>query len=1099
VSNINGLKTDNILGYRIIEKIGAGGFGEVYRAEAPGGLMKAVKILFGCHDERRAKDELKALDRIKELRHPFLLSLERIEVVGQQLIVITELADRSLGDLFDSYAAAGQSGIPREELLHYLQQAADALDYLANEHRLQHLDVKPENLLLVGKHLKLADFGLVKDLKDASQSLMGGLTPAFSSPELFDGRPSMKSDQYALAIVYQEMLTGVRPFTGSTLAQLASQHIHSQPDLTPLPRNDRATIARALSKKPEQRFPLCRVMIDELVNQRLIVRNNKRTRIPGRLAVDTVAKDFIPRTGDISDNNSKEKTAELPSPKSEVRLVEGPEPDGTPRGIGPVLLVGVGRTAIRILQRLKHNVKSRIGNLAQMPAIRILCVDTERFAGDDPDRPEESCPLDANEQVLLPLRRSDEYRSRSNVYKNWLNRRWIYNVPKTLQTEGLRPLGRLAFVDNFPALCEGLESAIEKISSVESLVATAERMGVEPAPDRPKVFILSSISGGLGSGMSIDLACTIRLILDEHSLCSDCVHGLFLHATSSQKGDVGISIANTFAFLTELRHVTQEGYPGEEACGIPVIDDEAPVDYPYFLHLGDNADKKSWDQSLDSISEYLYHNIFSPSADFFDNCRKLESEIDHFAFRSFGVQSVGTGENHCQRQLSGYLAESLLARWAEADLQLSCPEAVVALETGISPNTLARVVRDIVSKTVPKDATVPVAEKLVRWVMDRSLPDHHGPEILEQFDSMLGKPPGDGKASAMDMNGDFVGRLVNHSKLLGQLIDRAVTDCFRQERLSFQFVLEMIRRMTASVEHNRATLSLEITALKEDNAELHAILQAVRRRTKDSNSDRTVAESAAARLHANRHDAILKWGICDLLLGVVRRLNSMKTDVGHMKEEVTSAVHCGDAELNQRALLARFGGLQQKLAASILGDSEKILDNIERRLYLEQVQPSGDFWTFLNNAGFVRRYLPEAIGEAVRSELAAAGRSTDIDRVFADYLDSARSSASDEIMQMVSRSMPMLAGCGGPTRVMVGIPQHVQSTRMAEEVFSHAGIAGQVVPSTSGDLVIATETEDVSLAEIAFKMLATRSDCVELARRLESRTDVAWKSLEDLL
>lgn len=71
-----GLKTDNILGYRIIEKIGSGGFGEVFKAEAPGGLMKAVKILFGYHDERRATDELKSLDRVKELRHPFLLSLE---------------------------------------------------------------------------------------------------------------------------------------------------------------------------------------------------------------------------------------------------------------------------------------------------------------------------------------------------------------------------------------------------------------------------------------------------------------------------------------------------------------------------------------------------------------------------------------------------------------------------------------------------------------------------------------------------------------------------------------------------------------------------------------------------------------------------------------------------------------------------------------------------------------------------------------------------------------------------------------------------------------------------------------------------------------
>ena len=70
----------NILGYTLKERIGSGGFGEVWSAIAPGGMLKAVKIVYGYHDEKRAQAELKALDRVKEVRHPFLLSLERIEV-----------------------------------------------------------------------------------------------------------------------------------------------------------------------------------------------------------------------------------------------------------------------------------------------------------------------------------------------------------------------------------------------------------------------------------------------------------------------------------------------------------------------------------------------------------------------------------------------------------------------------------------------------------------------------------------------------------------------------------------------------------------------------------------------------------------------------------------------------------------------------------------------------------------------------------------------------------------------------------------------------------------------------------------------------------
>src|SRR5690606_7672409 len=81
----------------------------------------------------------------------------------------------------------------------------------------------------------------------------------------FDDRPGEYSDQYSLAIVYQEMLTGVLPFPGKTAAQLATQHLQSPPRLASLPPHDRGVIERALSKIAEDRFPSCREMINLLV------------------------------------------------------------------------------------------------------------------------------------------------------------------------------------------------------------------------------------------------------------------------------------------------------------------------------------------------------------------------------------------------------------------------------------------------------------------------------------------------------------------------------------------------------------------------------------------------------------------------------------------------------------------------------------------------------------------------------------------------------------------------------------------------------------------------------------------------------------------
>src|SRR3954447_26116181 len=85
-------------GYRLIEPLGSGGFGEAWKCEAPGGIFKAIKVVFGNLksldvDSARAEQELKGVNRVKEVRHPFVLSMDRIEVVTGELVIVMELAD----------------------------------------------------------------------------------------------------------------------------------------------------------------------------------------------------------------------------------------------------------------------------------------------------------------------------------------------------------------------------------------------------------------------------------------------------------------------------------------------------------------------------------------------------------------------------------------------------------------------------------------------------------------------------------------------------------------------------------------------------------------------------------------------------------------------------------------------------------------------------------------------------------------------------------------------------------------------------------------------------------------------------------------------
>src|SRR6201993_3249055 len=131
-------------GYRLIERLGGGGFGEVWKCEAPGGLHKAIKFVFGDlsalasdaisgDDGHRAKQELKALSRVKTVRHPFILSLERYDIIDGQLLIVMELADRNLWDRFKECRSQGLQGIPRAELLNIMEESAEALDLMNNQ------------------------------------------------------------------------------------------------------------------------------------------------------------------------------------------------------------------------------------------------------------------------------------------------------------------------------------------------------------------------------------------------------------------------------------------------------------------------------------------------------------------------------------------------------------------------------------------------------------------------------------------------------------------------------------------------------------------------------------------------------------------------------------------------------------------------------------------------------------------------------------------------------------------------------------------------------------------------------------------------------
>jgi len=257
------LGSEPVPSHQVINRLGQGGFGEVWKATGPGGFEVALKMV--KLSEKSAKAELRALEVIKGIRHANLVAMSGSWQVRGWLVIAMELADKTLADRLQEALAVGQPGIPERELYEYMEEAAKGLDFLNQPHPklqgedsrgIQHRDVKPQNLLLVGGSVKVADFGLARVLKNEVTSHTGHMTSSYAAPEFFSDQTSIRSDQYSLAVTYCQLRGGRLPFVGNA-AQVMRGHLERNPDLTMLPEGERSAVARALAKDPQQRWTSC--------------------------------------------------------------------------------------------------------------------------------------------------------------------------------------------------------------------------------------------------------------------------------------------------------------------------------------------------------------------------------------------------------------------------------------------------------------------------------------------------------------------------------------------------------------------------------------------------------------------------------------------------------------------------------------------------------------------------------------------------------------------------------------------------------------------------------------------------------------------------
>lgn len=248
---------------------GRGSFGSVWEAGTCEGETVALKFLPG-ENRMATAQEIRAVQLVSQLYHPNLVPVYRVWCYRRYVVVTMPMADGSLLDALEAYQTEFGTPIEGPVVCDYLSQAARALDFLNTRQHyvdgrrvaVQHCDVKPSNLLLFEDTVKLADFGLATPTCSPLHFHRRGGTMDYMAPEVFQGRLSDWTDQYALAITYCQLRTGQLPFAGPPGTKVA----RPVPKLDMLAEKEHAVIARALAPAPQDRWPTCGDMMSRLTD-----------------------------------------------------------------------------------------------------------------------------------------------------------------------------------------------------------------------------------------------------------------------------------------------------------------------------------------------------------------------------------------------------------------------------------------------------------------------------------------------------------------------------------------------------------------------------------------------------------------------------------------------------------------------------------------------------------------------------------------------------------------------------------------------------------------------------------------------------------------
>jgi hypothetical protein len=897
-----------------------------------------------------------------------------------------------------------------------------------------------------------------------------------------------------------------------------------------------------LAKEPEHRYPTCLEFIDALRNvaadgTKAAGRGESASSVPSSSALSDTAPRSSSRTELFGEDGP-------PCSGSEPLLIELP-PGGAVKELPPLevnsgdfrptpaLVLGIGGAAGHVLSHLRSRLADRFGESSSLPAVQMLLIDTDPKSLAQAAR-REAAALAPEETLSVPLHRPQHYREQSDELLRWLGRRWLYNVPRSLRTEGLRPLGRLALADHARQVFQRIRLSITQAMDEEAVTASNQTTDQNWRDGAVRVYVVASISGGTGSGMTLDLGYAIQTIFARLNIKDARLAGIMMHSTGKEPRHCELARVNAYSWLTEFQHFCRpnSAYPGDVSCGLPAQErGRPPFQDTYLVHLGDDLNRDDFDAATRSVADYLLLDMLTPAQSFFDQCRDAagaaEKELDEKRganLRSFGVYRKSAASTDQRDELAEVVCRHVLTAWQSADAQpktepLGDPEntnqPAPEKDTGTEPVVLGAV--QLVRRLQLEPAAVAAnVRTLLETVLGCDATTYLSSWSADPANASLGDEAC--RFASIDQifqTGQGSGRGVEGLYFLGHPVDSITQpleeklrgDVLRwvlgrlddpQERLS-----GARQAVTWFDQHFRA-VEKALSQLVGNTTVKLSELQNPSAQSPDADplaEEQRAAPSPEERLalyFRTRLDLLAFQAAGDITRRILSDLTAAAdqlTAFGRELSQITTKmfIHTVSASSALSSEPPADHSPAEQVLWSRLHD---IAATVEQRLQKEFLDQNGGLLETVLCGGRQRAQFCATLQEIARQAVYDDLRNVD---VLADMMSGADAQGADESPLRLARASatPSALRFGGARRVLAVLPkdrqQPVDQTLLAEALGAQVSLA----TGYDSSLQLCVEAEQLSLPHVAVDIAQHRRDCTDFARRVHTRTDIAWTPLVD--